>query len=96
MSALELGAAFVVGMSIALTPHFLATQFFLQSKVQEPHAILRRFYVAVFVKWLTTLLLFALVFCCFSFEPSVLLIGFVVAQGLFLKIVNKTNNSSSS
>ncbi len=94
-SILKVAVAFGVGASIALVPGFLAAKLFLRPKTKDPQIILRTFYAAIFLKWLLTLLLFAVVFSCFSFDPYALLIGFIAAQGLLPKIVNKTNNNSA-
>jgi F0F1-type ATP synthase assembly protein I len=88
---LKLGLAFVLGTSLALVPSFLAAKLFFRGQHKAPSAILRRFYAAQCLKWITTLLSFTLVFTCFSFEPYALFLGFMVAQVLCIKIVNKAN-----
>ncbi|MBP6103666.1 MAG: ATP synthase subunit I [Gammaproteobacteria bacterium] len=89
----KLGIAFVLGLSLALVPSFLAAKLFFRGRDRAPSAILRRFYAAQCLKWITTLLSFTLVFTCFPFEPYALFLGFVFAQVFFIKIVNKTNNN---
>jgi len=90
---LKLGIAFVLGASLALVPSFLAARLFFRGQNRTPHAILRTFYAAQCLKWITTLLSFTLVFTCFSFEPYALFLGFIFAQVFFIKIVNKANNN---
>ncbi len=90
----KVALAFGVGASMVLVPGFLAAKLFLKSKAKDPQLILRRFYLAVCLKWLVTLLLFFFVFSCCSFDPYALLLGFIVVQGLVPKIVNKINNNT--
>ncbi len=89
----NLGIAFVLGASLVFMPNFLAAKLFFRGQDSVPSAILRRFYAAQCVKWITTLLSFTLVFTCFAFEPYALFLGFLFAQVFFIKIVNKTNNN---
>ncbi len=91
---LNLSIAFVMGASLALVPSFLAAKLFFRGQERCPRAILRTFYAAQCLKWITTLLSFTLVFTCFSFEPYALFLGLMFAQVFAIKIVNKANNSA--
>ncbi len=80
--------ALMVGASIALIPGFLGAKLFFKGLNLAPNALCHRLYAAAFLKWITTLLLFALVFAYFEFEAYALFLGFIIAQGIFAIVVN--------